>query len=73
MTDHLWSGATVDVSQVTWRKSSHSSAQGGNCVEAASFGTSVAIRDSKSPDEPKVVVNRREWRLFAHGLKRGLL
>ncbi|WP_433232584.1 DUF397 domain-containing protein [Actinomadura formosensis] len=35
-----------------WRKSSHSSSQGDECVELANLGTVVAVRDSKDPDGP---------------------
>lgn len=34
----------------TWRKSSYSSSNGGNCVELAVLGTEIGIRDSKNPD-----------------------
>jgi len=32
---------------LTWRKSSHSTAQGGDCVEVASFPKAIAVRDSR--------------------------
>ncbi|MET7272250.1 DUF397 domain-containing protein [Streptomyces flaveolus] len=35
-----------------WRKSSHSSDQGGECVEVAELPSSVAVRDSKDPAGP---------------------
>lgn len=35
-----------DLSEARWRKSSHSSGQGGECVELAYVG---AVRDSKNP------------------------
>jgi len=37
----------------TWRKSSYSSDQGGNCVEVADLnGGGRAVRDSKNPTGP---------------------
>ncbi|TDD32103.1 DUF397 domain-containing protein [Actinomadura sp. KC06] len=34
---------------VLWRKSTHSGANEGNCVELANLNGHIAIRDSKSP------------------------
>ncbi|WP_184986163.1 DUF397 domain-containing protein [Sphaerisporangium rubeum] len=63
----------MDRVEVTWRKSSRSSAQGGNCVETAWLGTCIAIRDSKLPDGKKIIVDRDTWHVFADGLRRGLI
>jgi hypothetical protein len=38
--------------EIQWRKSSHSSDQGGECVEVAELPAAVAIRDSKDPAGP---------------------
>ncbi|WP_339155213.1 DUF397 domain-containing protein [Actinomadura luteofluorescens] len=46
----------MDLSSVTWRKASRSSNNGGNCVELARVGDTVAIRDSKDPDGPKLLI-----------------
>ncbi|TDE18869.1 DUF397 domain-containing protein [Actinomadura sp. 6K520] len=43
---------------MTWRKSSRSGSSGGDCVELASLGSQVAVRDSKDPDGPVLVVSR---------------
>ncbi|QFG24549.1 DUF397 domain-containing protein [Actinomadura sp. WMMB 499] len=43
---------------VTWRKSSHSAGTGGECVEMTSASGHVAVRDSKDPDGPVIVVRR---------------
>ena len=32
-----------------WRKSSHSGGNGGNCVELAELGDTIAVRDSEHP------------------------
>ena len=44
--------------QVTWRKSSYSGADNGNCVELANLG---AVRDSKNPTGPMLAVNLTEF------------
>jgi hypothetical protein len=36
--------------EATWRKSTYSGGEGGNCVELV--GTLDAVRDSKNPDGP---------------------
>ncbi|MFB4297752.1 DUF397 domain-containing protein [Actinomadura sp. NTSP31] len=58
------------VSQTTWRKSSRSSSNGGNCVELADLGAVVGVRDSKDPDGPKLVVGRDEFAALVAALKR---
>ena len=51
---------------LVWRKSSRSTQNGsnGNCVEVAFDGPSVALRDSKSPDEGILTVTRSGWTSF---------
>jgi len=52
-----------------WHKSSYSGTQG-NCVEVArNLSGLVAVRDSKDPDGPKLVVSHTQWRAFIHVLK----
>ncbi|TYK49379.1 DUF397 domain-containing protein [Actinomadura decatromicini] len=46
----------MDLSTAAWRKSSRSSNNGGNCVEVARLGDTVAIRDSKDPEGPKLLL-----------------
>ena len=58
-----------DLSRADWRKSSYSS-QSGNCVEVAiNLPGMVAIRDSKDPGGPSLLVPAAEWRAFVRGLK----
>jgi Domain of unknown function (DUF397) len=61
----------IDLSRAEWHKSSYSS-QDGNCVEVArNLPGVVAVRDSKDPDGPALVVTREAWRSFVSVLKRG--
>ncbi|TDB87075.1 DUF397 domain-containing protein [Actinomadura sp. KC216] len=59
----------MDVTSAVWRKSSYTTANGGNCVELASAPDMVAVRDSKDPDGPKLLVTRREFRRLADVIK----
>ncbi|MFC4052890.1 DUF397 domain-containing protein [Actinomadura syzygii] len=43
---------------LTWRKSTRSGSDGGSCVELAGLNDDVAIRDSKDPRGPILVVSR---------------
>lgn len=51
----------LDLSAVHWRKSSLSSEQGGDCVEVAGVAPVVAVRDSKDPDGPKLILDAAAW------------
>lgn len=63
----------MDLSRAAWRKSSRSGGNGGNCVEAAPTSARVAVRDSKDPEGPALVVSAREWRAFVGELGGGRL
>ncbi|MBT2213445.1 DUF397 domain-containing protein [Actinomadura sp. NEAU-AAG7] len=54
-----------------WRKSSYTGANGGDCVELADFDQSIAVRDSKDPDGPKLTIARRDWAAVLKDVKRG--
>lgn len=55
-----------------WRKSSYSGSNGGDCVEVAALpDQSLAVRDSKDPDGPKLTFTRAEWRTFTAAVKAG--
>jgi Domain of unknown function (DUF397) len=57
--------------RVKWRKSSHSGANGGTCVEVGAAGRVVAVRDSKDPDGPKLAFTPADWRAFTRKVKDG--
>jgi hypothetical protein len=62
---------TPDTSRVVWRKSSYS-AGCSNCVEVASDGRWVAIRDSKNPLGCVLVVGTDAFAQFTAAIKAGV-
>ncbi|TQM66477.1 uncharacterized protein DUF397 [Actinomadura hallensis] len=52
----------MDLSNVAWRKSSRSTSTGGNCVELAGVAGAVAVRDSKDPEGPVLLLTRAALR-----------
>jgi Domain of unknown function (DUF397) len=68
----LASGVTTDLlGAAVWRASSYSGTAG-NCVEVATnLPGMVAVRDSKDPDGPRLVVSPTAWRAFVRSLKTG--
>ena len=61
----------MDLSRAEWRKASYSSSNGGACVEVALTQHVVAVRDSKDPSGPVLVVAPAQWDAFAAGVKDG--
>jgi hypothetical protein len=59
---------TPDPSRTRWRKSTHSGGNG-DCVEIASLGDAMAVRDSKHPTGPSLFVSRDIWRGFIQNVK----
>ncbi|MFB4305306.1 DUF397 domain-containing protein [Actinomadura sp. GTD37] len=59
----------MDLSRVTWRKASRSTSNGGNCVEVASTPDVVAVRDSKDPNGPKLVITYKDFQRLTETLK----
>lgn len=59
-----------DRPRVLWRKSSYSNGQGA-CVEIASLAGTVAVRDSKDPQGPRVVLTAAQWQSFTASIKAG--
>jgi hypothetical protein len=57
---------------LTWRTSSYSSGQGGNCVEIADLPNGgQAVRDSKNRTGPALMFTAAEWAAFTAGVKSG--
>ncbi len=54
---------STELKDLTWRKSSYSGTQE-NCVEAAFAPEGVAVRDSKDPDGPALLVAGRTFTDF---------
>jgi hypothetical protein len=55
-------GLRRELRLATWRKSSHSGS-GDQCVEVAALPAGrCALRDSKDPYGPALVVSARQWR-----------
>ena len=63
----------MHVTRATWRKSSYSSGNGGQCVEVAGRPQcgAVAVRDSKDPDGPVLPVTPQSWQAFTRRVKAG--
>jgi uncharacterized protein DUF397 len=53
-----------------WRKASKSHEDGDQCVELASDPDGVALRDSKDPNGPTLIMSRNEFLHFAEALKK---
>jgi Domain of unknown function (DUF397) len=60
----------MDLTHAEWRKSSRSGDNGGACVEVArNLPGVVAVRDSKNPDGPVLIVSKDEWATFTARLR----
>jgi hypothetical protein len=57
---------------VTWRKSSYSGGNGGNCIEVGGHADAcrVLVRDTKDRQGPVLAVSRPTWRHFAERVKK---
>jgi hypothetical protein len=65
-------GQEIDTKRAAWKKASRSQNQNGNhCVEVADLGALVAIRDSKHPDGPIIILDGDEWRAFEEAVTAG--
>ena len=61
---------SLDLSAVTWRKSSYSNSDGGACVEVSdAFTDVVPVRDSKNPHGPALTFAADGWASFVSALK----
>ena len=63
----------LDLTRAQWSKSSYSSANGA-CVEVAqNLPGIVAVRDSKDPEGPKLLISPADWQIFLGRLTGGQL
>ena len=59
-------------SDASWRTSSYSTGNGGECVEVAEIPGWVGIRDSKQHGRgPVLAVTPAAWAAFRHGVRDG--
>jgi hypothetical protein len=57
---------------VTWRKSTYSDGDGGNCVEVAdNLPGVIPVRDSKDPQGPALAFSPAAWTAFVAATARG--
>ncbi|WP_405797968.1 DUF397 domain-containing protein [Streptomyces sp. NBC_01506] len=65
---------SLDLSIVTWRKSSYSNPDGGECVEVSDdLAPVVPVRDSKTPHGPVLAFDASGWASFVSAVKVGTL
>jgi len=57
-------------SALSWRKSSYSGSNGGQCIEVAASDR-VLVRDSKNPGGVPLAFSAQVWREFAASIKSG--
>ncbi|MFD8066929.1 DUF397 domain-containing protein [Streptomyces parvulus] len=61
----------IDLSTITWRKSSYSNQDGGNCLEVAQgIPSLVPVRDSKAPALGALLFAAPAWAAFVDGVRR---
>ena len=56
-------------SALSWRKSSRSGNNGGDCVEVADTARVVLVRDSKDRDGAVIAFSAGAWQKFAAAIK----
>ena len=59
----------MDLTELTWRKSSQSAEQ--NCVMVAISNNAVLVRDSKDTDGPFLALTPGQWNAFIERMKQG--
>lgn len=66
----MYSDSSAVLRDAVWRKSSRSGGNGGQCVEVATILPGiVAVRDSKDPNGPVLVVESMAFSAFAEVVK----
>ncbi|MFG2085005.1 DUF397 domain-containing protein [Spirillospora sp. NPDC048824] len=59
----------MDLSEAAWRKASKSHEEGDACIEVTAVPGLIAVRDSKDPDGPKIILSRANFRYLSEALK----
>ncbi|MFE1309231.1 DUF397 domain-containing protein [Streptomyces sp. NPDC058755] len=59
----------IDLNTLTWRKSSYSNSDGGECIEVADNLPVVPVRDSKTPARGALLFEAGAWSAFVDGVK----
>lgn len=60
----------IDLTKVTWRKSSYSNQDGGACLEVtADIPSLVPVRDSKNPAHGTLLFGVDTWAEFVRSVK----
>ena len=58
-----------DRNALAWRVATRSSS--GNCVEVATTGNMIAVRNSRRPDDEIILYTKPEFSAFLDGAKKG--
>ncbi|MGW1467577.1 DUF397 domain-containing protein [Streptomyces sp. NPDC002308] len=69
MNVHITTGGSD--AELRWFKSSHSGAEGGNCLEVATSPGTVHVRDSKQHTGPVLTLAPDAWTAFVAATARG--
>lgn len=64
------SGSAPSAIGTQWRKSRESQGMS-NCVEVATDGGLIGVRDSKNPNQAVLVSSSCQWEIFIRGVKQG--
>ncbi|MFD8329145.1 DUF397 domain-containing protein [Streptomyces lydicus] len=65
---------SLDLSAASWRKSSYSNPDGGECIEISDdFAPVIPVRDSKNPHGPVIAFAADGWSSFVSAVKDGSL
>ncbi|MBC6461506.1 DUF397 domain-containing protein [Actinomadura sp. HBU206391] len=63
----------MDLTGAEWRKSRHSTDNGGDCVEVAALAGLIAVRDSKNPQAGHLSFSRAAFDGLVTRIKAGRL
>lgn len=58
-------------SSPVWIKSSYSGGDSPDCVEVAALSNGRAVRDSKDPHGPMLMISSAQWAAFTTGARSG--